>query len=124
MELCLEDTSLVNMFLVNVRPMGIREMEEVRCVMIDSKMRNSPIHNQCSSGVYLSLQGSDAARLKFWSCRKIVLSGEICFFFIRRGPRLPEEGNQSANVGGDVRLDAPARLSIKASLTLRSRWTS
>jgi len=80
MELCLEDTSLVNMFLVNVRPMGIREMEEVRCVMIDSKMRNSPIHNQCSSGVYLSLQGSDAARLKFWSCRKIVLSGEICFF--------------------------------------------
>lgn len=51
-------------------------------------------------------------------------SVERSFFYIRRGPRLPGEGNQSANVGGDVRLDAPARLSIKASLTLRSRWTS
>jgi hypothetical protein len=93
-------------------------MEGVRCVMIDNKCVIVRFINQCSSGVYLSLQGSDAARLKFWSCRKIVR------FFIRRGPRLPEGGNQSANVGGDVRLDAPARLSIRASLTLRSRWTS
>ena len=47
-------------------------MEGVRCVMIDNKCVIVRFINQCSSGVYLSLQGSDAARLIFWSCRKIV----------------------------------------------------
>jgi len=69
--------------LVNVRPKGRRDMEGVRCVMIDNKCVIVRFINQCSSGVYLSLQGSDAARLKFCCCHKIVLIGE--FFFLSDG---------------------------------------
>ena len=58
-------------------------MEGVRCV-IDNKCVIVQFINQCSSGVYLSLQGSDAARLKFWSCRKIVLRTEF-FIYISDG---------------------------------------
>ena len=64
-------------------------MEGIRCVMIDNKCVIVRFINQCSSGVYLSLQGSDAARLKFWSCRKIV---EV--FFHQTGSKIAR-GRQS-----------------------------
>ena len=71
-------------------------MEGVRCVMIDSKCVIVQFINQCSNGVYLSLQGSDAARLKFWSCHKIVLSGERSFFFNQTGSKIAR-GRQSVS---------------------------